>query len=82
LGTISNDNILYVGATKDMQRTTMAITTTECNMKNNYVTDGNSSSAFQNAQDQYITKCAKNRFRICLTYSFLFPELINEFSMY
>ena len=50
--------MLYVGATKDMQRTPMVINTTECNMKYNYATEGNSSSAFQNAQDQYIIKCA------------------------
>ena len=58
----------YVGATKDMQRTPMAISTTECSMKYNYATEGNSSSEFQKAQDQYIIKCAKDHFRIWLTY--------------
>ena len=60
--------MLYTGATKKMQITPMVTTTTEYNIKYNYATEGNFSSAFQNAQGQYIIKCGKDLFRIWLTY--------------
>jgi hypothetical protein len=45
--------MLYIGANKEMQKTPLAITTTECNVKCNYSTNGNFKSASQNSQDHH-----------------------------